>query len=231
MSAAVSPGFIVAVKLNSKDFQKGGFTEDESMAVVEALETEGIDLLEVSGGTYESAAMFEETVPRHDSSRKREAFFMAYAEKVRSRTRLPILLTGGFRTAAGMTDAVTSGAVDVVGLARPLAVEPDLSARLLSGDAAAAHPVRIATGLKKLDAVLQGAWYQAQIKRIAAGEGADPDMSRTRALWGYLRSLRQARKSERTGGAARRRRSAVAGGRTTNGVDANVTTPAATAGA
>jgi 2,4-dienoyl-CoA reductase-like NADH-dependent reductase (Old Yellow Enzyme family) len=183
---AVGPDFGLGLKLNSADFQHGGFRPEASMAVVEALEGEGIDLLEISGGTYESAAMFEETRPTRDSSKKREAFFMQYAEDVRARTTLPLMLTGGFRTKEGMSDALASGAVDVVGLARPLAVEPDLPKRMLSGEAEAATPVRLATGIKMLDDVIQGGWYQTQIHRMANGEAPKVGLSRLTATWRYL---------------------------------------------
>ena len=182
--AAVSPSFAVGLKLNSADFQRGGFDEAESMAVLEALDREGIDLLEISGGTYESAAMFEETVAAHESSKKREAFFLDYAEKARARVTTPLMLTGGFRTKAGMESALASGAIDVVGLARPLAAEPDLPRRLMSDEAAHAAPIRIATGVKNLDALLQGAWYQVQIDRMARGRDPDP---RTTRAWAFLR--------------------------------------------
>ncbi len=184
--AAVRPGFAVGVKLNSADFQRGGFDEQESMAVLEALDRAGLDLLEISGGTYESAAMFEETVPVHASSRAREAFFLAYAEAARSRVKTPLLLTGGFRTKAGMEEALESGAIDVVGLARPLAAEPDLPKRLLDGSSDAARPVRIATGIKQLDALLQGAWYQVQLDRMARGLDPDPSTSRLAAFVRYF---------------------------------------------
>lgn len=55
--ARVAPGFAVAVKLNSADFQRGGFSEDDSRDVVAALAGEGLDLIEISGGNYESPAM------------------------------------------------------------------------------------------------------------------------------------------------------------------------------
>lgn len=184
---AVGPAFPVSVKLNSADFQRGGFDEAESMAVVEALDAEGIDLLEISGGTYESAVMFEETLPRADSSRRREAFFLEYAEKVRERTRVPRLVTGGFRTADGMRDALASGAADMIGLARPLAVEPDLPARLLSGAAQAATPVRLTTGIARLDALVQAAFYQVQLRRMAEGREPDVDLSRWCAVVDYLK--------------------------------------------
>jgi len=79
--ARVSPGFAVGIKLNSADFQRGGFTEDESRSVVAALASEGIDLIEVSGGSYEQPAMMGKTA---DSTRAREAYFLEYARTVRS---------------------------------------------------------------------------------------------------------------------------------------------------
>ncbi len=184
--AAVGPTFPVGVKLNSADFQKGGFSEQASMAVIEALEAEGIDLIEISGGTYEKAVMFEETAPRAESSRLREAFFADYAARVRERTGLPIMLTGGFRTRGGMEEALSAGATDLVGMARPLAFDPDLPARLLDGRADAATAVKLATGFKMLDSMIQGGWYQAQMKRLARGGEPSPRLSRPRAVWEYL---------------------------------------------
>lgn len=183
--AAVRPRFAVGVKLNSADFQRGGFDHEESMAVLEALDAEGLDLLEVSGGTYESAVMFEETQPAHASSKAREAFFMEYAEQARARVKTPIMLTGGFRTKAGMEHALEEG-IDVVGLARPLALEPELPALLMRGERDAARPVKIATGIKKLDAVIQGAWYQLQLDRLAHGDDPDPKASRAYAVLRYF---------------------------------------------
>lgn len=182
---AVSPGFAVGIKLNSADFQRGGFTNDDSVALVEALDAEGLDLIEISGGTYESAKMFEETVPTRESSKRREAFFQAYVEMVQDRVTTPLMLTGGLRTRAGMMDAMASG-VDVVGMARPLALEPDLSARLIDGRAEAARPVRLATGNKLLDSVIQGSWYQTQIDRMGQGLSPDPDLGRLRPALRYF---------------------------------------------
>ena len=174
---AVRPGFAVGLKLNSADFQKGGFDDAESMALVEALDGEGLDLLEVSGGTYESAKMFEETVPTRESSVRREAFFQSYVEAVRARVRTPIMLTGGLRTRAGMESAHAAGA-DVIGLARPLAIDPELPRKLLDGSAERATPVRLATGIASLDSVVQGSWYQAQIDRMGRGLVPDPRLGR-----------------------------------------------------
>jgi 2,4-dienoyl-CoA reductase-like NADH-dependent reductase (Old Yellow Enzyme family) len=184
---AVGHDFPIGVKLNSADFQRGGFSEDDSANVIRALETAGIDLLEISGGNYESPAMMgtgELPTEQRESTKRREAYFLTYAEKVRGITKLPLLLTGGMRSAAAMSDAIDSGAVDMVGLARPLAVEPDLSRRLLSDPNAAAMTLKVRLGVKLLDSMLQGAWYKRQLHRMADGKEPNPKASK----WGALLS-------------------------------------------
>lgn len=184
---AVGEAFPVGVKLNSADFQRGGFDQQESMAVVEALEAAGIDLLEISGGTYERSIMFAESnAGAGESTQAREAFFLEYAEAVRSRTSLPIMLTGGFRSGAAMSAALESGAVDVAGLARPLAVEPDLPRRLLVDPSAAARVVSLSTGSASVDGMVVGVWYGRQLVRM--GQGLEPAMklSRVAAVGFYL---------------------------------------------
>lgn len=174
---AVGPAFPIGVKLNSADFQRGGFDEAESMNVVEALEAEGIDLLEVSGGTYEAAAMVGNLTEQRASTRAREAYFLSYAERVRGLVKLPLMLTGGFRTLDGMAEALESGAVDVIGLGRPLALEPDLPARLLAGEATAssARPQRV--GISMLDGANEIFWYTHQLHRMARGQAPDAGLS------------------------------------------------------
>jgi 2,4-dienoyl-CoA reductase-like NADH-dependent reductase (Old Yellow Enzyme family) len=177
--AATSNDFSVAVKLNSADFQRGGFTIEESMRVAEVLEAEGVDLLEISGGTYERAAMMGATDPTAEraSTREREAFFLEYAERIRERVALPLMVTGGFRTLAGMVDARAT-AVDVIGLARPMALEPDLPARMLAGEATSARAVHLEVGVRRLDDLLQIGWYQRQLLRIGRGQAPDPGLGR-----------------------------------------------------
>jgi 2,4-dienoyl-CoA reductase-like NADH-dependent reductase (Old Yellow Enzyme family) len=178
----VGPAFPIGVKLNSADFQRGGFTEEESMGVVQQLEREGIDLLEISGGSYEKSAMMGSEAGARESTRRREAYFLDYAQKVRRLTKLPLLLTGGMRSAATMKQVIADGHVDMVGLARPLAVEPDLPARLLSDDDAEAVLSDPRLGVKLFDDMLQVVWYQAQMHRMGAGLEPDRALGRVRAL-------------------------------------------------
>ena len=186
--AAVGPAFPIGVKLNSADFQRGGFTIDEAMTVARSLELAGIDLLEVSGGNYESPAMAGTT--ERKSTSEREAYFLDYARRIRSATSLPIMLTGGMRTRIVMDEALASGAVDVIGLARPMTHTPDLPARLLDGTLTGAPVVQIRSRVRALDNALQAMWFQAQIHELAGGREPDLDLSRTAALWrGFVASF------------------------------------------
>lgn len=184
----VGPDFPVGIKLNSADFQKGGFTEEESMAVIQALDAAGMDLIEISGGTYESPAMTGITkATQKDSTLKREAYFLEFAEKLRASVKAPLMVTGGFRTAAGMNAALASGALDVVGIARLLAIDPDAPAALLRG-ADSPHRVRpITTGIRLVDrmALMEVAFYTLQLKRIGRGREPQPDES---GLWAFMKT-------------------------------------------
>jgi 2,4-dienoyl-CoA reductase-like NADH-dependent reductase (Old Yellow Enzyme family) len=180
----IGPRVPLAVKLNSSDFQRGGFDEDESMAVVDALADAGIDLLEISGGTFEVGAMTGVGVKR--STREREAYFLEYAERVRERARMPLMLTGGLRSATAMEAALRSGAIDVCGLARPLVLEPDLATRLLS-DASSASAVRPRPGrLRGLAAAAETFWYTHQIRRLAHGREPNPRRNVDLVVASYL---------------------------------------------
>ena len=180
----VSPGFAVAVKLNSADFQRGGFTEDDSRAVVAALALEDVDLIEVSGGNYESPAMAGSAA---SSTRTREAYFLDYARAVRDAAGdVPLAVTGGFRSRSGMQDALTAGDCDVVGIARPAVTTTDAADVILRARAAELTTHEIGAGmrgllgrfadLKVVDGVLNLAWNTDQMHRLARGQ--EPDLDR-----------------------------------------------------
>ena len=189
MRKAVGAKFPIGIKLNSADFQRGGFTEEESLDTIRALADAGVDLIEISGGTYEAPAMTGVKVsktPVKDSTRQREAYFLAFAEKARQAVKTPLVVTGGFRSAEGMAQAIESGAVDMVGLARMLAIEPDVPNKLLAGQAPR-HAVKpIATGIKAIDklGLLEISWYTGQLKRIGRGEAPRPNEP---ALWVFIK--------------------------------------------
>ena len=191
MREAVGPDFPIGIKLNSADFQRGGFTEEESLDTIRALADAGIDLIEVSGGTYEAPAMTgvkaDKTAVK-ESTRQREAYFMAFAEKARQAVKVPLVVTGGFRSAQGMADAITSGAVDLVGIARIMAIEPDVCLRLLKGQDPQETVSPRNTGIPMIDkmGLLEVTWYTGQLKRIGRGEAPKPNES---SLWVFIKFL------------------------------------------
>lgn len=172
----VGENFPVAVKLNSGDFINGGFTEEESMIVAKSLSEAGIDLIEISGGTYESQAMIDPNeAPVKASTKKREAYFLHYAEGVRDRVDTPIAVTGGFRSAIGMKDAIQSGATDFIGLARPMMLFPDLPIIASSNPESTFDIKRPTTGFRKIDVAMMVdlAWWEEQIHLM--GKGKEPN--------------------------------------------------------
>ena len=194
MREAVGPAFPIGIKLNSADFQRGGFTEEESIETICALADAGMDLIEISGGTYEAPAMtgVQNHAPseKKESTIQREAYFLEFAEKARQAVRTPLVVTGGFRSAQGMAQAIDSGAVDMVGIARIMAIEPDLPSRLLAGNPAL-HTVKpLRTGIKAIDkmGLLEVSWYTGQLKRIGRGGLPKPHES---ALWVFAKQAFQ----------------------------------------
>ncbi|MFC3228554.1 2,4-dienoyl-CoA reductase [Marinibaculum pumilum] len=144
---ALGADYPIGVKMNSADFQRGGFTPGEAEQVALWLQAAGVDLLELSGGSSESYAMLgqpgesEESALLTRSTAEREAYFVLFAEAMRKVLDMPVMVTGGFRSRRAMDAALAAGAVDIVGLGRPMCLEPDLPRRLLADrDAVAPSP-------------------------------------------------------------------------------------------
>lgn len=191
--AAVGPDFAVGVKLNSADFQKGGFSFEDCIQVVEWLNGKSIDLLEISGGNYEQPKLLgidglqapEEQAVR-ESSKAREAYFVDYAAMVRERAKMPIMATGGFRTLAAMEETVSAGMADMIAIGAPLCSDPHGVKKLLAGEVDRlenyAKSMRLGPGflgpnssigmVKMINALGQMAWNYIAIE--AMSEGREP---------------------------------------------------------
>lgn len=182
---AVGSSVPVAVKLNSSDFQRGGFDEDESMRVVQALGDAEIDLLEISGGTFEAAAMTGRA-PVPDRTRAREAYFIDYAERVRRHARMPLMLTGGLRSAEAMQAALSSGAIDLCGIGRPLTVEPDCGWRLLNDPSARSNVQPVRARKVAFAPAAETIWHTDQIRRLSRGRAPLPARRPSLALGQYF---------------------------------------------
>ncbi|WP_404450312.1 NADH:flavin oxidoreductase/NADH oxidase family protein [Sutcliffiella horikoshii] len=178
----VGDAYPIGVKLNSADFMKAGFSEEEALQVIQALDQLGIDLIEISGGSYESPQMTGVNVK--ESTKRREAYFLEFATEARKVTKAPLVVTGGFRSLTGMKEAILEGATSMIGLARPMAVYPYLPKELLQGirDSIELSPRK--TGIKLVDqtAMLELTWYSNQLERIGKGKETNPRLSPKVAL-------------------------------------------------
>ncbi len=136
----VGGDFPIAVKLNSADFQKGGFAFEDSLQVAQWLESASVDLIEISGGTYEQPKLLgvegleaEEKQNVAQSTSMREAYFVDFAKAMQEKVSIPLMVTGGFRRRAVMEQALGNGSADLIGLGRPMCVLTDAPAQLLNG--------------------------------------------------------------------------------------------------
>ena len=136
----VGAEFPISVKLNSADFQKGGFEFNDSLRVAQWLAESGIDLIEISGGTYEQPRLLdlegiepieEQAIAR--STMAREAYFVDFAKAMRDSLSIPIMVTGGLRRSEVMAHVLKTGAADMIGLGRPLCMDTDGPKALLQG--------------------------------------------------------------------------------------------------
>lgn len=195
--STVGPDYPISVKLNSADFQKGGFAFEDSLQVAKWLEAASVDLIEISGGTYEQPKLLgidgmeeEENQNIPVSTLMREAYFVDFAMAMRKELKIPLMVTGGFRQSIAMKQAIESGGADVIGLGRPMCVMTDAPNQLLNGiDELPRYESQLAlfpkwlswlTKLKILRTVSSFAvqyWYYGQIDSLGRTGKADPDLS------------------------------------------------------
>jgi len=185
----VGSDYPIGIKINSADFQRGGFTEEESMEVIQLLGNEGIDLIEISGGTYEKPAMIQGD--RKKSTISREAYFLDYIEKARKLIKTPLLLTGGFRSVSVMDKALEDGSLDIVGLARPFCLYPNLANQIFDGSIQRFETPIPKIGIKFLDQLggVELPWYELQIQRIGNGKSPKTNLPGIFAFWFSLKGL------------------------------------------
>jgi 2,4-dienoyl-CoA reductase-like NADH-dependent reductase (Old Yellow Enzyme family) len=199
----VGADFPIAVKLNSADFQKGGFSLEDCVTVAGWLGEDGVDLLEISGGTYEQLSLIGiEPTDVRESTRKREAYFIEYAERIKAAAKIPLMITGGFRSRSVMEKAITNKEVDIIGLARPLCTQPNCSEQLIKGtiDKLDDYEQDLVLGqgvwgnnsslniIKAINNFGQVGFYYWQIIRLSEGLSPEPDLKVFRSFLRHIRN-------------------------------------------
>lgn len=176
---AVSPGFAVSVKINSADFQRGGFSADEAAQVVAMLNPLGVDLIELSGGSYEVPAMHGQA--RAGRTLAREAYFLEFARDIAAVARMPVMVTGGIRRYPVVEQVLNSG-IAVAGMATALAIEPQLPHIWRTDTTVAPHLRPITWRNKVLASVGYMAMVKYQLRRLVQGKRTQPDVAPALAL-------------------------------------------------
>jgi 2,4-dienoyl-CoA reductase-like NADH-dependent reductase (Old Yellow Enzyme family) len=185
--AVVAPNFCVAVKLNSADFQRGGFDTEEAGAVVQMLNGCQVDLVELSGGSYEAPAMQGQT--RDGRTLAREAYFLEFAAEISKLATMPVMVTGGIRRRE-VAQSVLEQGIAVVGMATALAFNPSLVQSWRRGDAVDGGRPQIALKDKALAALATMATVKRQLQRMGAGKMPVAQMN---TIWSLVRDRLRAR--------------------------------------
>lgn len=171
----MGPQFAIAVKVNSSDQLEGGLIEDDAIVVVSLLGNEAVDLIDISGGTYFPGA-------RASSDRRTSGpYFLDFARRARTVTDVPLMLTGGFKTRREAADAVSSGAADVVALARAMVLDPDLTAKWC--DPGGGDPEFPSFDSPPVGGIT--AWFTMRLTAIANGTDKDFDPALDTAIDAY----------------------------------------------
>ena len=178
--AVVSPRFAVAVKLNSADFQRGGFSADDAQQVVCLLNEQDVDLVELSGGSYEAPAMQGQA--RDGRTLAREAYFLEFAREIRAVASMPIMVTGGIRRAPVAQDVLASG-IEMVGIGTALAIDPNLPRDWQLGLGSAPQLPPITWKNKMLASLANMAVVKYQLRKLSRGRDSQPGVS---PLWALL---------------------------------------------
>ena len=194
--ARVNDDFIVGVKLNSADFQKGGFDVDDARQVVDWLNAEAVDFVEISGGSYESAAMMGNAADgRLNSTARREIYFLDFAKDIAKAAKMPLMVTGGVtkRTTAEM--ALSEDGVDMVGIARAMAYHPMLPAQWEAGENLHSAVAQAQFKNKALTGLSTMAMTKANLYRI--GDGKAPKLAPRPLLSFMAQQIRQNQQTKR----------------------------------
>ncbi|WP_077045197.1 NADH:flavin oxidoreductase/NADH oxidase family protein [Pseudomonas sp. KK4] len=177
---AVSPQFCLSVKLNSADFQRGGFDVDDARQVILWLNEKQIDLLELSGGSYEAPAMQGEA--RDGRTLAREAYFLEMAGQLAGVALMPVMVTGGIRRLAIVEQVLDSG-IAMAGIGTALAVEPHLVKHWRAGKDLQPQLPPIRWKRKTLASLANMAVVKFQLHRLSRGRTTRPQVS---ALWALV---------------------------------------------
>jgi 2,4-dienoyl-CoA reductase-like NADH-dependent reductase (Old Yellow Enzyme family) len=128
----VGPDYPVMIKLNCNDFIEGGLETSDAVLAAKLLGREGIDAIEVSGGTPASGE--QRPARMKIKAPSQEAYHLSYASQIKDVVNCPIMVVGGFRSIEIIEAALGEEKADYISMARPFIREPGLANRWQGGD-------------------------------------------------------------------------------------------------
>ncbi|MDT0596038.1 NADH:flavin oxidoreductase/NADH oxidase family protein [Glaciecola petra] len=180
VQAKCSDTFALAIKLNSADFQRGGFDIDDASKVIDMLANYQLDMIELSGGSYEAPAMQGKTADQRTLAR--EAYFLEFAEVIASQSSTPIMTTGGIKRLS-VAESVIAKDIALAGMASALAYTPDLVHQWVSEPEKVGEIPAVAWKDKTLSGLANMALVKRQLRRLGAGKKVKPSAS---PIWSLL---------------------------------------------
>ncbi|MFV0566411.1 MAG: NADH:flavin oxidoreductase/NADH oxidase family protein [Flavobacteriaceae bacterium] len=165
---AVGQDYPILIKLNSSDFEKGGYSETDALKAMKLMEAIGMDGIEISGGTYESQSMTGEG--------QSGSYFLNFARGASKALNIPVLLTGGFQSKSQIEIALADG-IDMVGVGRPMVLNPNFANAVINGSTKT-YPNDInRSKWQYLNLVSMLSWWEVQMLKIAKGKVPNPNLS------------------------------------------------------
>lgn len=107
----------ISVRISACDWAPGGISEDELIVACKMFKTAGVDAINVSTG---------QTVSDEEPVYGR-MFQVSFADKVKHRVDIPVIVAGNITNADQVNTIVLSGRADLVALARPHLTDPNFT--------------------------------------------------------------------------------------------------------
>jgi len=187
-----SEQFIVSVKLNSADFQRGGFDVEDAIEVVKTLNTMGLDFIELSGGSYEAPAMQGKSGDNRTLAR--EAYFLTFAKQIGEYCSIPVMITGGIKRLTVVNDVLDSN-IDLVGIASALAFNPALVNEWEANQDILGYIPATSWKDKTLSGLANMALVKRQLRRL--GKGDSPSVNSSPLITLIIDQIRAAKLTKR----------------------------------
>ena len=115
------PDMCLVVRLSASEFVEGGYTQDEIIALAQAVERAGADAIDLSGGSNESPQLSKYCIQPPSFAR---GCLAPVAKPVKESVKVPVFVAGRIVAPADAEAVLASGSADFVSVGRALYADP-----------------------------------------------------------------------------------------------------------